>query len=69
MKSRKKSLDVDVDENGQPIRENEPKVSKFTGKRRKGSPKAISKGKLEAICRTISAGNYVKPSVIANGVS
>jgi len=69
MKSRKKSLDVDVDENGQPIRENEPKVSKFTGKRRKGSPKAISKGKLESICRTISAGNYVKPSVIANGVS
>lgn len=62
------SKDVDVDENGQPIRGNkEPKVSALTGKRRKGKPKSISKGKIEKICNTIRAGNYVKTSVIANG--
>lgn len=66
---RKKSLDVDVDENGQPIRNNEPLVSAKTGKRRKGKPKAISMKKLEDICRTIRAGNYVKQSVIANGIN
>ena len=66
---RKPTADVDVDENGQPIRHTEPKVSKLTGKRRKGNPKAISLKKLEDICRTIRAGNYVKQSVIANGVS
>lgn len=65
----KRSVDTDVDENGQPIRDNEPKVSPKTGKRRKGNPKAITPHKMECICRTISAGNYVKPSVIANGVS
>ena len=62
------SKDVDVDENGQHIRGNkEPKVSAITGKRRKGKPKAITKGQIERICRTIRAGNYVKTSVIANG--
>ena len=66
---RKISKDVDVDENGQPIEAHEPKVSLYTGKRRKGKPKSITWSKLEAICRTVSAGNYVKPSVIANGVS
>ena len=38
------TLDVDVDENGQPVAYNEPKVSAKTGKRRKGQPRAISKG-------------------------
>lgn len=65
----KRSLLTDVDENGQPIRENEPKVSSWTGKRRKGKPRAITPAKLERICNTIRAGNYVKPSVLANGVA
>jgi hypothetical protein len=60
-------MDTDVDENGQPIRDNEPKVSKLTGKRRKGKPRAITPTKMEHTCRTIRAGNYVKQSVIANG--
>lgn len=64
----KLTADVDVDENGQPIRANEPKVSTVTGKRRKGNPKAISKKKLEEICRIIRCGNYVKQSVLACGV-
>lgn len=64
----KTTADTDVDENGQPIRANEPRVSKLTGKRRVGKPKAITEHKMECICRTIRAGNYVKQSVIANGV-
>lgn len=66
---KKPTMDTDVDENGQPIRCNEPKVSKITGKRRKGKPRAITPTKMEHICRTIRAGNYVKQSVIANGVN
>ena len=63
----KPTVDTDVDENGQPIRANEPRVSKLTGKRRKGQPKAITKTQIVGICRTIRAGNYIKQSVIANG--
>jgi len=57
-----------VDENGQPIRPNEPSVSIKTGKRRKAHPTAISKKKMEQICNIIRCGNYVKPSVLACGV-
>lgn len=63
----KRSLDVDVDENGQPVKDGEPKVSSTTGKRRKGKPRSITKHQIERICNTIRAGNYVKTSVIANG--
>ena len=65
----RRSVDTDVDENGQPIKANEPKVSRKTGKRRVGKPRAITKAKIERICNTIRAGNYVKTSVIANGVN
>lgn len=64
-----RTLDVDVDENGEPVLHNEPKVSAKTGKRRKGNPKAITRTMMKAICETIACGNYVKPSVLANGVS
>ena len=67
--ARKPTLNVYVDENGEKIRDNEPKVSKLTGKRRRGKPRAITKAKIERICNTIRAGNYVKTSVIANGVN
>lgn len=68
MANWKKTLDVDVDENGQKVDPSrEPQVSAKTGKRRKGKPKAISKKQIERICNTIRAGNYVKTSVIANG--
>lgn len=65
----KRSKDVDVDENGQPITHREPKVSTITGKRRKGKPKAITLKKMEQICNIIRCGNYVKQSVLACGVN
>lgn len=65
----KTTSDVDVDENGQPIKSNEPRVSKLTGKRRKGKPTAISEAKIRKICNIIRAGNYVKQSVLVCGVN
>ena len=65
----KYTLDTDVDENGQPIRHDEPKVSGITGKRRKGNPRSIKPSQIKKICGLIRAGNYVKPSVLAVGVS
>lgn len=65
----KPTLDVEVDENGEPVLSNEPKVSAKTGKRRKGNPKAIKPSQIEKICRLIRAGNYVKTSVKAVGVN
>lgn len=67
MANWKKTLDVDVDENGQKVTDKEPQVSAKTGKRRKGKPRSITKHQIERICNTIRAGNYVKTSVIANG--
>ena len=66
---RSRNLDVDVDENGQPIKANEPKVSAMTGKRRKGKPYSIKPSQIEKICNLVRAGNYVKPSVLAVGVN
>lgn len=66
---KKPTLDVDVDENGQPIASDEPRVSAKTGERRKGKPKAISRTNLKSICNKIRRGNYVKQSVIASGVN
>lgn len=65
----KYDLDTDVDENGQPITPHEPKVSAKTGKRRKAKPTAISMSKIKKIANLVRAGNYVKPSVLACGVS
>lgn len=65
----RKSLDVDVDENGQPVTNREPQVSAKTGKRRKGKPREISLKKMEQICNIIRCGNYVKTSVLACGVN
>ena len=66
---KKPTLDVDVDENGQPIASDEPRVSAKTGERRKGKPKAISRTNLKSICNKIRRGNYVNQSVIASGVN
>lgn len=66
---KKKTLDVDVDENGQPVRFDEPKVSAMTGKRRKAKPHAIKPSQIKKICNLIRAGNYVKPSVLATGAN
>lgn len=64
-----RTLDVDVDENGQPIMGDEPKVSAYTGERRKGKPREISLKKMEQICNIIRCGNYVKQSVLACGIN
>ena len=65
----KTTKDVDVDENGEEILPNEPRVSSRTGKRRMGKPQAISRTHLNSICNKIRRGNYVKQSVIASGVN
>lgn len=64
-----RNLDVDVDENGQPVLPNEPQVSAKTGKRRKAKPRAIKPSQIDQICKLIRAGNYVKTSVRAVGVN
>ena len=66
---KKPTLDTDVDENGQPIGVNEPKVSAKTGMRRKGEPRAIKKRDILKVCTRIKKGNYVKQSVIACGLN
>lgn len=65
----KRSLDVDVDENGQPVLAGEPKVSAKTGKRRKGKPRAIDGHQINRIVKSIRAGNYVKQAVISAGAN
>lgn len=65
----KVTKDVSVDENGQPIKSNEPRVSAKTGKRRAGKPTAISEAKMREICNIIRAGNYVKQSVLVCGAN
>ena len=60
---------TDVDENGQPILPNEPKVSAKTGKRRASKPTAITQGQINKICEKIKEGNFIKQSVIASGVN
>lgn len=67
MVSRNK--DVEVDENGYKVEENEPQVSALTGKRKKAKPRAIKPSQIDKICNLIRAGNYVKPSVLAVGVN
>ena len=61
--------DTDVDENGQPVLDGEPKVSALTGKRRKAKPRAIKPSEIKKICNLIRCGNYVKTSVKACGVN
>lgn len=61
--------DTDVDENGQAVKANEPKVSARTGKRRKGKPRSINKTHINSICKKIKEGNFIKQSVIASGVN
>ena len=63
------TMDTDVDENGQVIEDNEPRVSAKTGKRRMGKPEAIKPSDIRKICGIIRAGNYVKQSVLVCGVS
>lgn len=66
MKANKKT---DVDENGQPVLPNEPKVSAKTGKRRPAKPTSITQGQINKICKKIKEGNFIKQSVIASGVN
>lgn len=60
---------TDVDENGQPVLPNEPKVSAKTGKRKKAKPRSITQGQINKICKLIKEGNFIKQSVIASGVN
>lgn len=64
-----KSIDTDVDENGEKIRHDEPKVSFKTGKRRKGKPRTMDKKKIDKAIDLIKKGNYVKQAVISAGLN
>ena len=63
------NVDTDVDENGQPVLESEPKVSALTGKRRASKPTKLTQGQINKICKKIKEGNFIKQSVIASGVN
>jgi hypothetical protein len=64
-----RSVDADVDENGESIRHDEPKVSRVTGKRRKGNPTKMDYRKINKALRLIENGNYEKQSVISAGLN
>ena len=64
-----RSLDVDVDENGEKILSSEPKVSAKTGKRRKGNPRDMDYRTINKALRLIEKGNYEKQSVISAGIN
>lgn len=61
--------DVDVDENGQPILPDEPKVSAKTGKRRRAKPRSITQGQINKVCKFIREGNFIKDAVISSGLN
>lgn len=65
----KRTLDVDVDENGQPVKSNEPQVSVKTGKRRKGKPRTMDERKIKKAIELIKNGSYVKPAIQSVGLN
>ena len=64
-----RTADVDVDENGEEIKDNEPKVSKKTGKRRRGKPRTMDKVKINRAIKLIEKGSYVKPAIQSAGLN
>ena len=65
-----RTLNVDVDENGEKvIPGQEPGVSYKTGKRRKGRPTTMDKRKVNKVVELIKQGNYVKQAVISAGLN
>ena len=65
-----RSLDVDVDENGEEVDSlREPKVSYLTGERRKGKPKKMDYRTINMVFRSIEKGNYEKQAVISAGIN
>lgn len=64
-----RSLDVDVDENGEKVSHGEPKVSAKTGERRKGKPRTMDYRTINKAFRSIEKGNYEKQAVISSGLN
>ena len=64
-----KTLDVDVDENGEKISPDEPKVSFRTGERRKGRPSTMNYREINKALKSIEKGNYEKQAVISSGLN
>ena len=64
-----RSLDVDVDENGEKVCPNEPQVSRKTGKRRKGKPRSMDESKIKKAIELIENGSYVKPAIQSVGLN
>ena len=59
----------ELDENGERVLSNEPKISHKTGKRKKAKPRVLTDAKINKICEKIREGNFVKQSCIACGVN
>lgn len=64
-----KTIDTDVDENGEVVAHDEPGVSFKTGKRRRGKPRTMDKRKINKAIDLIKKGNYVKQAVISAGLN
>lgn len=64
-----RTLDVDVDENGEEVLPNEPQVSARTGKRRKGNPRNMDGRKVRKAVNLIKKGSYVKPAIESAGLN
>lgn len=64
-----KSLDVDVDENNEEVRHDEPKVSFKTGERRRGRPSTMDYREINKALKSIEKGNYEKQAVISAGLN
>lgn len=64
-----RTLDVDVDENGEKVTKTEPQVSALTGKRRKGKPRSMDERKIKKAIELIENGSYVKPAIQSVGLN
>lgn len=65
----KRTLDVEFDENGEPVKPYEPQVSAKTGKRRKGKPRTMDERKIKKAIKMIENGSYVKPAIQSAGLN
>ena len=59
----------ELDENGERILPNEPKMSRMTGKRKKAHPRVLTQTKIDNICQHIFDGNFIKDAVGSQGVN
>ena len=57
-----------LDENGERVFPDEPKMSKKTGKRKRAYPRKLTDAKIRKICELIIEGNFIKDAVQSQGI-